>query len=38
MINITSLEQLAEDMDSAITPVTILLGKTMKDLWGGFCM
>ena len=38
MLNITSLEQWSEDMDSSITPVLILLDKTMKDLRGWFCM
>ena len=38
MLNITSLEQWSEDMDSDITPVLILLDGNMKDIWGWFCM
>ena len=37
MLNTTSLEKLAEDMDSAITPVLLLLDEIMKDLRGLFC-
>ena len=36
MINITSLEQWPEYMDSAINPVLLLLDKNMKDLRGWF--
>ena len=32
MLNITSLEQWSEDMDSAIIPVLLILDKTMKYL------
>ena len=34
MLNITSLEQWSEDIDSSITPVLLLLDKTMKDIRG----
>ena len=37
MLNTTGLEQWSEDMDSSITLVLLLLGKTMKYLRGGFC-